>query len=169
MARALTVFGTVSILWVLVAQLNHVLAPLQIHLFIGGLFVTLAALRLSPREGLAATLLAGALADANSPVWFGTHLLLFATAHVVIFHLRDRLPWTETVVRVLVALFANLGIFLALSVVQLAGHPATGSAWLRLFFDLLCSQLTITLIGPWFFALQIRALQLLRLEPAPLR
>ena len=99
---------------------------------------------------------------------FGTLTLLFVTAYTVIFNMRDRLPREETAVRVLVALISNLALFLVLSFVLVGDAPSPGSAWLRLFFDLLCSQIVIALIGPWFFALQDRALLLARTEPITL-
>ena len=49
-------------------QLNHYLAPHGAYLFIGGLLVTFAALRLSLRIGLMATLLIGLALDAVEPV-----------------------------------------------------------------------------------------------------
>ncbi len=168
MRRGLVTFLTLLLLWVIVAQANHYLAQLHVHLFVGGLFVAFVALRLPHRAGLGAVLLGGMLCDATAPVRFGTFALLFLVAHAVIFNLRDRLPREETIVRVLVALLANLGLFLVLSFILIGDAPSPAAAWGRLFFDLLCSQVVIALIGPWFFALQGRALDLARTEPLTL-
>jgi rod shape-determining protein MreD len=116
------------------------------------------------RAGLGATLLGGLLCDANTPVAFGTHLVLFAAAFAVISHLRERLPRDDTVARVIVALLANLGLFLIFSVAQVAGSPAPAAAWPRLIADLVCSQVGLALLAPWFFALQHRALLLVGAE-----
>jgi hypothetical protein len=164
MRRTLVIFLTLLLLWTLVAELNHALTALRVYLFVGGLFVTYAALMLPLRVGLAASLLGGLLCDATTPVWFGTHLLLFASAHAVVFHLRKRLPRDDTVARVVAALLANLAIFLLLSFTQIGDAPAPAAAWLRLFADLACSQVFLALIAPWFFALQARALVLARAE-----
>ena len=86
MRRALVLFLTLLVLWTLVAELNHTLAGLRVYLFVGALYVTYAALALPLRAGLIASLLGGLLCDANTPVWFGTHLLLFAAVHVALFH-----------------------------------------------------------------------------------
>ena len=40
--------------------------------------------------------------------------------------------------------------------------PAPAAIWPRLIVDLLCSQVFLVLIAPWFFALQTRALTLAR-------
>ena len=148
------------ILWILLAQVNHHLAYWQVHLWAGGLFVAFAGLRLDLREGLLTVALLGAVHDASAPVAFGTHMLLFAIAQTVIFHLRNRFPREEAVIGVLVALLANLGLFLAFSFIQIAGSPAPGIAWLRLIADLMLSQLVLAAITPWFLSLQAHALEI---------
>lgn len=164
MRRTLVIFLTLLLLWTLVAELNHVLAGVRIYLFAGGLFVTYAALMFPLRPGLAASLLGGLLCDATAPVAFGTHLLIFAAAHLVLFHLRARLPREDTVARVAAALLANLAIFLLFSFTQIGASPVPSTAWLRLFADLVGSQIFLALVAPWFFALQTRALVLARAE-----
>jgi len=164
MRRALTLFGTLLLLWVLVAQVNHLLSLWRCYVFVGGLFVAYAALTQPLRPGLAATLLGGLLCDANTPVLFGTHLLLFSATHLTIFHGRDRVPRDDTIGRVVVALFANLALLLAFSFAQFGRSPAPGSIWPRLIMDLVVSQVFLTLVAPWFFALQARALVLARAE-----
>ncbi len=41
---------------------------------------------------------------------------------------------------------------------NLGGSPSPAAAWPRLIADLVCSQVFLALIAPWFFALQHRAL-----------
>ena len=108
--RWLIPFATTLLLWSLVGQLNHYLAPYGAYLFVSGLLVTFAALRLSLRNGLAATLLTALAVDALEPVPFGTHFVLFGLMHVVLFHLRTRFPREELIFGVVVALLANLGL-----------------------------------------------------------
>jgi rod shape-determining protein MreD len=159
---ALVTAFTLLLLWTLVAQLNHALTDLRVYLFVGGLFITFSALKLPLRAGLGASLLGGLLCDANSPVAFGTHTLLFAAAHAVLFQLRDRLPREDTVARIIAALLTNLAIFLIFSFIQIARSPAPAAAWPRLIADLVCSQVFLALIAPWFFALQLQALTFTR-------
>jgi rod shape-determining protein MreD len=106
------IFLTLVILWALVAEANHALSGLRVYLFVGGLFMTYAALMLPWRAGLASSLLGGLLCDANSPVAFGTHLILYAAAFAIIVHLRERLPRDDTIARLIVALLTNLALFL---------------------------------------------------------
>lgn len=164
MRRALILFLTLLLLWAGIAQANDALAPDHVALFAGGLFVAYGALVLPLAEGLAASLLAGGICDAHAPVRFGTQVLLFATAHVLLFAFRERLPHDQTAGRIGVVLLANLAIFLALSFLQ-AGRGARGGSWPRLGVDLVCSQVFIALALPWFFALQDRALALIPPEP----
>jgi hypothetical protein len=163
--RCLIPFATSLLVWWLVAEINDALAPYAAYLFVGGLLVTFAALHLRLGHGLAATVLTGLAIDAMEPgPFFGVHLVLFAVVHVLIFHLRTRIPREETAVGVVTALFANLALFLALSVLTLNREPTPGLAWLRLFADLCWSQLFVAAIAPWFFALQQRALELGRVN-----
>ncbi len=156
--RWLITFAATLLLWSLVGQLNHYLAPAGVSLFVGGLRVTFGALRLAMRNGLVATLLTGLAVDALEPVPFGTHLLLFTALHLALDHLRSRFPREEMILGVITALLANLALFLALSFLLLGGQPAANSAWIRLFADLFVSQLFIAAVAPWFFALQQHAL-----------
>jgi rod shape-determining protein MreD len=149
---------TLVLLWALVAQANHALAEVRVYLFLGALFVAFSALRLPLRGGIITSLIGGMICDANAPVVFGTHALLFAVAHAVIFHLRDRIPRDDTIARILVVLLTNLGLFLVFSFIQIARSPAPAAVWPRLIADLLCSQVVITVITPWFLALQQQAL-----------
>jgi rod shape-determining protein MreD len=164
MRLAFTVALTLALLWALVAQVNHVLTGVRVYLFVGSLFLTYAALKLRLHAGLGATLLGGLICDANAPVDFGTHTLLFAAAHAIVFNLRDGLPRDDTIARVIVALLTNLALFLVFSFIQIASSPAPAAAWPRLIVDLLCSQVFLALVAPWFFALQHRSLVLVRAE-----
>jgi hypothetical protein len=178
MLRAAVIFLTLFLLWLLVAETNHYLTPLHIYLFVGGLFVTFAALRLPLRAGLAAVLLGGLLCDANTPIAAGlpavafslahAHTLFFAAAFLVIYQLRDRMARDEPFIRLFVALLANLSLFVALSCARQIMTPLPAAAWGRLLADLVCSQVVVALIAPWFFALQGSALTLTRAEPVAL-
>lgn len=163
MRRTLILFLSLLLLWALVTQLNDALSAWRIYLFAGGLFVAFAALTQPRRSGLAASLLGGLLCDANTPVAFGTHLLLFAAAHVTLFHVRDRVPRDDNTSAIVVVLLTNLALFLLVSFGQIHAAPAPAAVWPRLIADLVCSQLLLILITPWFFSLQAGALALAQL------
>lgn len=158
----LVLVGCVYLLWALVSQLNHTLSGLRITLFAGGLFVAYAAVSQPLRLGLAVSLIGGLWCDANAPVWFGTHGLLFVLAHATLFHVRDRVPREDAAGAIVLVLLCNLALFLVFSFTQISASPAPGTAWPRLLFDLFCSQVFLALVTPWFFALQKRALALAR-------
>lgn len=168
MRRFLVILPTLLLLWALVSQLNHVLSPFHVYVFAGGLFVTYTALNFPLRAGMAASFVAGLVADANAPVPFGTHAVLFAAAGALLHDLRDRLPRDDTMGRVVIALMANFGLFLAMTFIEGAASPAPAGLWPRLLADLVCSQAALALAAPWFFALQGRALVLAGAEPEPL-
>ncbi|HZP61070.1 MAG TPA: hypothetical protein VFB27_12165 [Opitutaceae bacterium] len=165
--RVLLAFLPLALLTLLVAQFNHIVAPWHVYFFSGGLSVIFAALRLDFASGFVAVFLSGLLADAGEPLlhlgdhsFFGVHAFLYAAALVLIFSVRGRLPHEETLVSVMFALFANLGIFAVFSLLFTAGQPEPFSVWTRLLVDLVCSQVLIAVIAPWFFALQARVFSL---------
>ena len=160
MRRLLTLFGCALILWAIVSQLNHSLTPWRIHLFVGGLFVAMAALTQPLTAGILCSAGIGLVFDANAPVAFGTHLVLFCLAHVLVYRVRERVPRNDTVSRVTVAVLANLGVFLVFSFLQVLRTPGVSGIWPRALVDLLFSQVALTVIAPWYFALQARSLAL---------
>ena len=162
MRRTLILFATVVLLWTIVAQINHALAGRRVFLFAGGLFVAFAALTQPSRSGMITTVLAGLMCDANAAVIFGTHMLLFVAAHATLFHVRDRVPRDDNISAIIVVLLTNLALFLVFSFTQIHASPSPAAIWPRLIVDLLCSQVFLALVTPWFFALQARSLELAR-------
>lgn len=165
MRRVLALFVPLVLLWGLVAEVNHALTAVRVYLFAGALFVTFAGL-LQPRgSGIIAVLLAGLTCDAAAPVVLGTHVVLFFLAHAVVYRVRERLPRSDTITQIVVVLLLNLALFFAFSFTQIHRSPAPAAIWPRLLVDLLCSQVFLLLITPWFFALQARTLELARVPP----
>lgn len=148
------------LLWALVGQLNHALTGIRVYVFAAALYIAHATLWHPWRTGLLAAMLGGWLCDATTPVAFGTHMLLFAAAHVATFHLRERLPREDPIGIVIIVLLVNFGLFVVFSLTQIRHSPVPGAIATRLLVDLVCSQLLLALIAPWFFALQARALVL---------
>lgn len=158
--QILVLFGCNLIALWIVSQLDHYIAPLHIYVWTGGLLVTVATLRTGFREGLAVALLTGLAADALHPVPFGLHALLFGVAHCLLFRVRHRLPANQPTIEVLIALFLNLALFAALSLVELIAAPGSPADGPRLLGDLFFSQCALLLLAPWFFSLQTRTLAL---------
>lgn len=163
--RWLIVFGSNLLLWWLVGLANHHLAPHALHLYCGGLFVVYAGLRLDLKHGFISTLLTGLLVDAAEPVRFGTSMVLFGLVYATLLYGRRRFPREEPVFAIVVALLANLSIFLVLSFILVGDNPRPGQAWLRLFSDLIASQLVLGLVTPWFMAFQSQLLELAHVHP----
>jgi cell shape-determining protein MreD len=166
MRASAVLFLTLFLLQTLVAEANHALSGAHVWLFTGGLFVAYAALMAPFNSGFFASILGGLLCDAVSPVAFGTHTVLFAAAHAGIYNIRERMQRDETAVRVGVALLLNAVLFVAVTLVRLRHVPAAATVWPRLLSDLVWSEGAVALIAPWFFALQVRSLELARAIPA---
>lgn len=163
--RWFIVFGANLLLWWLVGLANNYLASFAVHLYLGGLFVVYASLRLDRKHGLIAIVLTGLLIDAVEPVPYGTSLLLLGLVHATLLYGRQRFPREGAVFGMVVALLANLFLVIALSFLLIGANPRPASAWLRIFADLLASQLLIILITPWFLALQDRAMEMVSIHP----
>jgi cell shape-determining protein MreD len=160
MRRTIVLTATLVLLWTITALVNDLLAALRVYLFVGGLFVAFAALTQPRRAGLSASMIGGLICDAHAPVTFGTHMLLFATAHLTLFHVRDRVPRDDNSAVIAIVLLTNLGLFLVFSLTQIHASPLPSVMWPRLIADLVCSQLFLVLVTPWFFALQAGSLAL---------
>ena len=65
-------------------------------------------------------------------------------------------------VLLIIASIANIALSLVFSLFLISRVPSLVSAWPRMLTDLICSQLLIALIAPWFFALQAGALDIAR-------
>lgn len=171
--RWLVVFGSNLLLLWLSGLANHYLAQFSflgiehctVTLYLGGLLVTYAALRLDPHHGWMSTLLTGLAADAGTPLPFGTSLVLFGLIHAVMLHGRQRFPREELVFAIVVALLANLFLFIAVSFLVVGTNPRPAGAWVRIFFDLLASQVAVALLTGWFIALQNSIFTFLRQHP----
>lgn len=163
--RWLLVFAANLLLWWLVGLANDYLSRHSLHLYVGGLFVVYASLQLDRKHGLIAIVLTGLMFDAAEPVPFGTSLFLFGLIHATLLYGRRQFPREGAVFGIVVAQLANLFLFIALSFLLVGANPDPAGAWLRLFVDLLASQLVILLIAPWFLALQQRTMEMLRIHP----
>jgi cell shape-determining protein MreD len=165
MRVALVLFLTLFLLRALVAEANTALSGLHVWLFAGGLFVAYSALMVPFRQGFAASVLGGLLCDAAAPVPFGTHAALFGAAHAAVYNLRERLQREETSVRLAVVLSLNAAFFLIITLARVRHVPAHVTVWPRLLSDFGWSEVAVAVAAPWFFALQLRSLELARAIP----
>ncbi|HZZ18309.1 MAG TPA: rod shape-determining protein MreD [Opitutaceae bacterium] len=163
MRGAFILFVTLYVLQALVAGVNSLLSGFHLWLFAGGLYVAYSALAMPFGEGFTATFLGGLLCDAMAPVAFGTHAVLFAVAHAVVYNLRERMQREDTTVRVVIALAVNAAVFVAVTLMRL-GFRHLGE-WPRALSDLVWSEALVAVIAPWFFALQQHSLELARANP----
>lgn len=166
MRSILVLFATLLLLWTITEQANQLLAPYAVAIFLGGMYVTYAALRLPSAIGGPAVFLIGLVCDANAFLPFGTEALLFLALHLLIRRLRDRLPYEDTVGQVAIAWLANACLFLALSIGRAHRAPLPSAYWTRCGADLVLSQIVLALIAPWFFALQEASLVRAHAMPA---
>lgn len=157
--RWLLITGGNLVLLYLTIQVNHYLAAVPVSLFLFGLPIAFAALRLNLSQGMIATILTGLCYDALTPFPPGTGLLLFSTTFTVIFAARSQFHREEAYSTIIVVLLANLFLFAAFSTVAIvtigsAGYP------IILVVNFVASQLAVAGLTRWFFAFQMALLGL---------
>jgi hypothetical protein len=157
--RWLLITGGSLFLFYLSIQLNHYLAAVPVSLFLFGLPIAFAALRLNLSQGLTATVLTGLCYDALTPFPPGSGLLLFSTTFTVIYAARSQFHREEAFSSIIVVLLANLFLIAAFTTIAIvttgsAGHPA------NLVVNLIASQLAVAALTRWFFAFQMALLEL---------
>lgn len=146
------------LLMFLAAELNHYLAPLALHIYLGGLMLTFGMLRMQLRQGFMANGATALILASLSPLPFGFTFLLIMTCHAAVFSIRGHFARESLRSSLLVALAVNLILMLAIGVRAMDGSPLPGLYWGRIIADSALSSAALVLIGPWFLALQKSAL-----------
>lgn len=151
-------------LWFFWQEVNHLLTPFHLSLYLGGLVITFGALRLPLYPGLLHSCLAAAWLDASAPTYtFGLGILVFALMHLILFSARRHLPQESPGWMVATALVANLLLFIFWSLYHYPQASVPGAYLWRSLADLLLSQISITVIAVWFFSLQNALLNICRM------
>lgn len=161
MLRVLILFLVHLLLWGIFATLNHAVAPWQLYLYTGGLFITYAGLKLDARTGLAVALLSGCLFDAGAPVTFGQQAITHALGFLWLYRMRNRIAHDIPVIQASVAVLANSALYLALFVIHFHHLNSFATIWPRFLWEMLFSSLLVGLVAPWVMALQSEALRLI--------
>jgi hypothetical protein len=159
-ARWIIPFAANLLLIAIAREANHYLAQLGISIFLSGLVLPVVALRLSQGPGLVAVVLTGLAMDATGPTAFGSSAIILAAALLVVRALRHRLLREHLSTHLAVALLANLLLFFAQPLFAGTTTAYIAPTPMRVVVDLLLSQLILSALAWWFFALQERALVL---------
>lgn len=153
-------FAANLLLAVLAGEMNHYLAPWGCSILLSGLVLPVAALRLSLGPGLVAMVLTGFALDALGPTAFGANAAILSAGLLILHAIRHRLVREGAVAHLVVALLANLVIFVTQPMFAGGLSAYATPTPLRIVMDLFLSQLVLAAAALWFFALQERALVL---------
>jgi hypothetical protein len=157
------VFANLAFLF-LVSHLNHMLSHVSIgpahgpvFLFLLGLPLAFAALRLDLGHALAVGALTGIAYEAGLPVPHGLFLISSAACAGLTVAVRGNFNRFEPTSSMLVALIINL----VLVIVVTAGTLPVGGATVgvRIMVDLVISQIVLAALTGWFFAAQLALLR----------
>lgn len=153
-------FAANLVLIFIAREANHYLAHVGVSIVLAGLVLPVTALRLSQGPGLLVVVLTGLAMDALGPAAFGTSAAILAAALLVLRTLRHRLMREAMSTHIAVALLANLLLFVAQPMFAGSISAYAAPTPTRIVVDLVFSQLVLTALALWFFALQQRALVL---------
>ena len=145
----------------LVAEANHFLSGMHLHLIPAGLFVAYAAVRFSQRPGFISTLGAGVLLEAGREGPWGVQLFLLLVLHSLLLRFRRRLAPGELWQLAIAATACTLLNGIGLSLAGLIARPEIGPYLLKCSVDLLLATAVTALVAPWWFSLQSHGLGLL--------
>ena len=162
--RALITFFCNLLLYILVQSVNDALSPTLLYIYVGGLYVVFAALYLNAFAGLFAVALTGLIIDAPLNCPFGTSMLLFLIAFVIIRWFRQRLGSHISSILFLLIQATNCLLFLALSLVQAWVQPTNFDYWHGVLINLALSQVILAIIQKWFFDLQYLGWRIFKLS-----
>lgn len=146
------------LLW-LVVTINVTLTAWQFTLYFPALFLVFPGLNLKPAPAILCALITGFCFDAAYPVPFGLHAVLFTLAAGGILQFRRRLHREKSAHRLYLTHALNgllvVGFSIAIGREFLFYFPY----WVRVLSDLAVSHLLLLILAPWFFSLQLHALE----------
>ena len=152
------------LLILLAGEINHYLAPLSLHIYLGGLMLTFGMLRLQLRQSYLANGITALVLDALNPFSFGLTFLLIMTCHTVVLSLRGQFDRESLRSNLLIALAVNVVLMIALGLAASGKAPDVSVLWGRIVADSAISILAVLLVGPWFFALQKTSLAFIGID-----
>jgi hypothetical protein len=148
-----------------VGQANHCLAALDFgwlrgpfHLFLLGLPVAFAALRLRLVQGLAAVVPTALAFEAALPARPGFFVIACSACFCIALALRGSVSRFAPARALAASLLVNLALVAAISIHAISAGGAASVA--RIVTDLLASQAVLVLLTGWFFAWQHALLRL---------
>lgn len=162
--RWLVVFAGNIVFLLLVGQANHYLTDVswlglargQMYLFVLGLPLAFAALRLNLASAVLATVGTALAVEAGLPVTDGAVLLPASACVCVTIAFRAHFNRFEISTAIFAGLIMNLVMMIAITVVVQRGG---GVSLPRILVDLLLSQLALAGLTAWFFAAQTELLR----------
>lgn len=164
--RWLVVFAGNAVFLFVLAQLNHHLTHISlgftdsgpVYLFLLGLPVAFAALRLSLKQGLIAIVATALFVEAELPLKPGMLMLASAACFCTTIAVRTSFNRFEPSSALIAAILINLVLIAFLTALSTltGGSVSLG----RVVVDLAFSQLTLAAICGWFFAWQLALLRI---------
>lgn len=150
-----------GLLSVLLVTLNTQLSPLDIHLFLPGLFPLFLAFNRPGPSGLIGCTFTGFMFDALTPLPMGVFATLFAGMHAAARVFSKRIHRENMIQFISFAFIFNILCWFAVTVATTSSTVWNSDFWAHFSVNLLLSQIVIIPIAAWFFEFQAATLRLL--------
>lgn len=142
------------LLILLIAELNHYLTFLSLHVFLSGVLLAFSILRLQLRQGILANGITALVLDALNPFPFGRTFLLILFCHAAVYSVRGHFARENARSGVLVAAGINLVLMFAYGIFAWKDVPLPGAYWSRIAIEAALSTAVVFAVTPWYLALQ---------------
>ena len=152
--RWILLWGLNSVLLLFVKMVNDTLSTCGLSLYVSGLILLYPALYLGIRSGLPCIALTGLIADASTPITFGTSMLLFCTVFSLLLSLRSTLQRLNAWQLGLVFQLVNFVLYLSCFLCWISQHLYSYYFGTAFFLNLIISQVCVAISCKSFFNLQ---------------
>ena len=148
------------------SQVNFYLSPYGIHILITGMLVSFSSLVLSHTQAAFSLIPIAFCLDSNSPLPFGSSLIILIGLHYLIVVFRYQLRRESEGISLAVSLIANLAIHLLYSLFTLLYLGSEGLNSLHIGLNLLCSSLAIAFLNSYYLSTLIKVLSVFGIKIA---
>lgn len=139
--------GLNVIFWLLIADINGWLVPLNISLFLEGLLLLFPMIFLRGLPGIMLVGLFALMLDALTPAYFGGRLFLYSGVFAFFHFTRERFRWDQGFRPTIAALIANTLLFTGLTLLTPIPTLTEPTFWLRGTMDILISNVVLAFLA----------------------
>ena len=160
----LILFALHGLALILLSQLNQTLATVSLFLFVNGLLISFPALFLPLGQGMAAVFLISIFYDSGEPWKMGASMIPNLITFTALYYIRDRIQYNNRRVFMMVALTANLFLFLYYTILAGSSYGITSQFVFLNLVHLLMSELVLFVFAGLLLVYQKDVLRMFNID-----